>query len=99
MTADRPKRTTHPPIAIVLSVAIFGLLAMLIFDHGPWNRPDVKSAEVASYATTGAAARAAGATVTQTAPRPALEPAAPGPKPAQPANPTQAPAPQGSARP
>jgi hypothetical protein len=69
------------------AVAIFGVLAMLIVDHGPWSHPRVQTAEVANYKTTGAAARAAGATVTPTSPKPELEPDAPGPKPAQPANP------------
>jgi hypothetical protein len=99
MTADHPKRNPRPPIAIVLSVAVFGLLAMLIVDHGPWNKPVVKNAEVTNYATTGAAARAVGATVTPTAPKPALEPVAPGPQPVQPAKPTQGAPPQESARP
>ena len=73
---------------VALAVAIFGILAILIVDHGPWNRPQVQTAEVANYKTTGEAARAVGASVTPTAPKPELEPAAPGPKPAQPANPT-----------
>jgi hypothetical protein len=72
-----------------LAVAVFGVLAMVLVDHGPWSRPHVQGAEV-DYTTTGAAARAAGATVTPTAPKPDLEPVAPGPKPAQPANPTPA---------
>jgi hypothetical protein len=76
------------PTFVVLAVAIFGILAILIVDHGPWNRPQVQTAEVANYKTTGEAARAVGASVTPTAPKPELEPAAPGPKPAQPANPT-----------
>jgi hypothetical protein len=62
------------------------MLAMLIVDHGPWSRPHIRTAEMADYTTTGAAAQAAGATVTATAPKPQLEPIAPGPKPAQPAN-------------
>ena len=72
---------------VALAVAIVGFLAILIVDHGPWNRPQVQTAEVANYKTTGEAARAVGASVTPTTPKPALEPAAPGPKPAQPANP------------
>jgi hypothetical protein len=75
------------PVWVALGVAIFGVLAMLIVDHGPWNRPHVQTAEVANYGTTGEAARAAGAAVALTAPKPALEPEAPGPKPAQPASP------------
>jgi hypothetical protein len=75
------------PMFVALAVAIVGFLAILIVDHGPWNRPQVQTAEVANYRTTGEAARAVGASVTPTTPKPALEPAAPGPKPAQPANP------------
>jgi hypothetical protein len=85
---DRPKRTaSRLPMFVAMAVAVFGVLAMLIVDHGPWNRPEVQTAEVANYKTTGEAARAVGAKVTPTAPKPALEPAAPGPKPAQPADP------------
>jgi hypothetical protein len=72
---------------VALAIAVFGVLAMLIVDHGPWSRPNVQTAEVANYRTTGAAARAAGAAVVPTAPKPPLEPEAPGPKPAQPASP------------
>ena len=46
----------------------------------------MKTAEVANYKTTGEAARTAAATVTPTAPKPVLEPIAPEPKPAQPAD-------------
>lgn len=72
------------PVVIATAVAVFGILAMLLVDHGPWNRPTVAGT---NYATTGAAAEAVGATVTPTPPKPVLEPASPGPKPAQPANP------------
>lgn len=70
---------------VALAVAGFGVLAMLIVDHGPWSRPRLQTAEVANYKTTGEAARAVGATVRPTAPKPKLEPAPPGPKSAQPA--------------
>jgi hypothetical protein len=72
---------------VALAVAGFGIAAMLIVDHGPWSHPQVQTAEVANYKTTGEAARAVGAAVTPTALKPSLEPDAPGPKPAQPANP------------
>jgi hypothetical protein len=85
---DRPKRTrSRAPVLAALAVAGFGLLAMLVVDYGPWSHPNVQTAEVANYKTTGAAARAVGANVTPTVPKTDLEPAAPGPKPAQPANP------------
>jgi hypothetical protein len=81
------KRTLGRPVVIAMAVAVLGMLAMLIVDHGPWSRPQVQTAEVANYKTTGEAARAAGATVRPTAPKPVLEPIAPGPKPAPPADP------------
>jgi len=82
----RVSRRTRGPVVYVAAIAVFGLLSMLIVDHGPWNRPHVQTAE-AHYATTKAAARAAGATVTPTLPKPAIEPVAPVPMPVQPANP------------
>jgi hypothetical protein len=88
MNKNQPKRSGLHPVIVALAVAIFGLLAMLIVDHGPWSRPEAQAAGVANYRTTGAAARAAGAQVVPTAPKPEIEPVVPGPKPAQPANPT-----------
>ena len=84
---NHSKRTLGRPVVVAMAVAGFGVLAMLIVDHGPWNRPQVQSAEAANYRTTGEAARAVGALVTPTEPKASLEPDAPGPKPAQPANP------------
>jgi hypothetical protein len=72
-------------VVIALAVAIFGVMAMLIVDHGPWSRPKTQTTEITNDKTTREAARAAGANVTSTAPKPEIEPAAPGPKPAQPA--------------
>jgi hypothetical protein len=74
------------PVVIAVAVAVLGILAMLIVDHGPWSRPHIQTAEMANYTTTGAAAQAAGATVTPTEPKPQIEPVAPGPKPVHPAN-------------
>jgi hypothetical protein len=87
MIEHHPKRRGVHPVIVTIAVAIFGVLAMLIVDHGPWSRPNVQTAEVANHQTTGEAARAAGAAVAPTAPKPSLEPEAPGPKPAQPASP------------
>ena len=83
---SRSKANRRVPLMVAIAVAVFGVLAMLIVDHGPWSRPLVQTAEVATYRTTGEAARAVGASVTPTAPKAAIEPAAPGPK-AQPNNP------------
>ena len=87
MIENHSKRIGVHPVMVAFAIAIFGMLAMLVVDHGPWSRPNVQTAEVANHRTTGEAARAAGAAITPTAPKPALEPEAPGPKPAQPANP------------
>jgi hypothetical protein len=89
VTAYHSKRTGVQPVVIALAVAIFGMLAMLIVDHGPWSRPKVQTAEVANHRTTGEAARFAGAAVAPTEPKSAVEPEAPGPKPVQPAAPDQ----------
>jgi hypothetical protein len=85
----RPDRHGSTPLVVAAVVAAFSILGMLIVDHGPWNKPKVQTAAVANYSTTGEAARAVGAKVTQTDPESPLEPAPPEPKPAQPANPTR----------
>jgi hypothetical protein len=74
-------------VVFAMTVAVFGVLAMLIVDHGPWSKSHLQTAEMVDYPTTSAAAKAAGATVTPTTPKTQLEPIAPGPKPAQPAIP------------
>jgi hypothetical protein len=86
MTESHAKRAGVRPVWIALAIAILGVLAMLIVDHGPRSRAHVQTAELANHQTTGDAARSAGAAVEPTAPRPALEPEAPGPKPVQPAD-------------
>ncbi len=50
----------HPGV-IALIVAAVTIAAMLIVDHGPWNRAKTQPAHVAMYANTGEAAHAAGA--------------------------------------
>jgi|1185.fasta_scaffold600245_1 hypothetical protein len=77
------------PVVIAIAVAVFGVLGMLLVDHGPWSRPHVQTADIANYKTTGEAARAVGATVTPTEPRRPLEPVVPGPKPAEPTVPVE----------
>jgi hypothetical protein len=74
------------PLVIAIAVAVLGVIGMLIFDHGLWDRR-VESPLVVRYESTADAAKAARATVTPTTPKPALEPAAPGPKRVQPAIP------------
>ena len=85
-TRERSRHGGTPLVAAVV-VAAFGVLGMLIVDHGPWSKPKVQSAATANHSTTGEAARAAGATVAPTEPKAPIEPVPPGPKPAQPANP------------
>jgi hypothetical protein len=84
---DHAKRSGVQPIWVALGIAIFGIAAMLVVDHGPWSHPHLQTAEVATYHTTGEAARAAGADVAPTAPKAAIEPEPPGPKQAEPPNP------------
>jgi hypothetical protein len=75
------------PLFVALAVAAFGVLGILVVDHGPLNKPKLQTAETATYGTTGEAARAAGAVVIPTEPKAALEPVPAGPKPAHPVNP------------
>ena len=66
-----------------IAVAVFGVLAMLLVDHGPWNMPHLKTAMV-NYGNTAAAAKAVGAIVTPTEPKSPLEPQEQGRRRAQP---------------
>jgi hypothetical protein len=85
MDRNHPRRRFGIVVGAMI-VAAVGLISLLLVDHGPWNRPSVVGSEPV-YATTAAAAHAVGATITRTTPKPSIEPVAPGPKPAQPANP------------
>src|ERR1700760_1824619 len=78
-----PMQPRRGPMIASIAVAVFGVLAMLLVDHGPWSRPHLKTAMV-NYGNTATAAKAVGATVTPTQPKPPIEPEAPGPKRAQP---------------
>jgi hypothetical protein len=84
---DHSKRSGGKPLAAAIVIAVLGVLGMLIVDHGPWNKPKVQTAAMANYTTTGEAARAVGATVMPTEPKPPLEPVPPGPKPVHPVSP------------
>jgi hypothetical protein len=87
MVFDQAKHDGVRPVWIALGVAIVGLMAMLLVDHGPWARPQAQPAHIAYYKTTGEAARAAGAAIVPTAPKSEIEPKPPGPKQADPPNP------------
>ncbi len=78
-------RAGFAAISLAVALVCAGVLALLVRDR--WNRPELKTAEQARYATTGQAAGAAGARVLPTDPKLAVEPAPVGPNPAQPANP------------
>jgi hypothetical protein len=82
-------RTQYVPLTIAMAVAVIGLVGLLLVNHGPWNKPNVKNETMVQYGTTAGAAAAAGAAVSPTAQKPELEPAVPGPKPVQPAIPNQ----------
>ena len=83
VTKESTTQRRRAPMIVSIAVAVFGVLAMLLVDHGPWNVPHLKTAMV-NYGTTRAAAKAIGATVTPTTPRSPIEPEAPGPARAQP---------------
>ena len=78
----------HPGV-LAMIVAVVTIAAMLIVDHGPWSRAKTQPAHVAMYATTGGAARAAGAKVLPTEPRSPVEPERLGPRTSPTINPVQ----------
>jgi hypothetical protein len=61
MFKNYQRKQSFGPVAVATAVAAFGLLSLVIVNHGPWNRPQIQSPEVARSATTGDAAQAAGA--------------------------------------
>lgn len=88
MIFDQARQHGVRPVWIALGVAIFGILAMLVVDHGPWAHPHVHTAQLATHhQTTGESARAAGATVAPTKPLDAVEPDPSLPKQVEPPNP------------
>ena len=87
LTKDRLNRLGGVPLKVAIAVAVLGVLGMLIVDHGPWNKPKVQPAFMASYSSTGQAARAAGAKVMPTESKLQVEPEPPMPKPVHPVNP------------
>ena len=88
LAEDHLSRRGGGPLKVAIAVAVLGVLGMLIVDHGPWNKPKVQPAFMASYSSTGEAARAAGAQVMPTEQKLQVEPEPPVPKPVHPVNPT-----------
>ena len=87
LAEDRLNRRGGAPLKAAIAVAVLGMLALLIVDHGPWSKPKVQPAFMASYSSTGEAARAVGAKVIPTEPKLQVEPEPPVPKPVHPVNP------------
>jgi len=87
MVRDHTKRTGVQPLWVALAIAIFGVLGMLLVDHGPWSKPHLQTADIVYHQTTTEAAREVGARVTPSDPKLAVEPEPPMPKPVEPANP------------
>ena len=72
-------------ISLAIALVCVAVLTMQVRDR--WNSPEVKTAAEAQHTTTGQAARQAGARISQSEPKPAVEPDPAGPKPVQPAQP------------
>ena len=89
MVADHTNHKGVRPAMVALAIAVFGILAMLLVDHGPWTRPHPQDARLAQHMTTGESARSAGAEVAPTAPKSKLEPDPLGPKREAPPHPEQ----------
>jgi hypothetical protein len=86
------RKDIHPhflPVIIATVVAVMGLIGLLLVNHGPRNKPNVKNETMIQYGTTAGSAAAAGAAVTPTEKKPEIEPVTPGPKPVAPAIPDQ----------
>lgn len=77
--------TIRSPLGVAMAVAVFSVSALLVVDHGPWNKPHLRTALI-NYGTTSAAAQAAGARILPTEPKSPLEPDPSGPKPVAPVN-------------
>ena len=86
MIYEHAKRRGVRPVLVALAVAVLGILAMLVVDHGPWSGRHVQTAEMAKHQTTGEAASAAGAGVQPTEPKRAIEPEPQVPKQVEPPN-------------
>jgi hypothetical protein len=84
---ERPHINQVGLALISLAIALVCVVALTLEVRDRWNSPEVKTAAEAQSTTTGQAARQAGARITQSESKPAVEPDPAGPKPAQPAHP------------
>ena len=90
MDSDQAKRYRVRPVWVALAIAMIGILAMLLVDHGPWAHPHVHTAQLATHhQTTEQSAHDAGAVIAPTKPRDAVEPDPSLPRQVEPANPPQ----------
>ena len=81
------RQDIHPhfvPVTIATVVAVMGFAGLLLVNHGPWNKPNIKDQTMIQHGTTAGSAAAVGAAVTPTEQKPEIEPAVPGPKPVAP---------------
>ena len=53
MLKNDDRKRSFGPLAVAMTVAVFGLLSLLIVNHGPWNRPHIQSPEIVPHADTG----------------------------------------------
>jgi hypothetical protein len=83
------RHSKFAPLIIAMTVAVMGLVGLLLVNHGPWNKPKVQNETMIQYGTMAESAAAVGAAITPTEKKPELEPVAPGPKPVAPAIPDQ----------
>ena len=49
MDENRSARSARLPLMVAVAVAIFGVLAMVIVDHGPWAHPKLQTVEIANH--------------------------------------------------
>ena len=84
---ERPHINRMGFALLSLAIAFICAVVLVMQVRDRWHTPEVKTAAEAQHTTTGQAARQAGARISQTDPKPAVEPDPAGPKPAQPADP------------
>jgi hypothetical protein len=84
---ERPHINRTRLATIAGAIAFIGIVVLWVQTRDRWNSPEIKSAEQAEHATTGANVGAAGARILPTDPKLRVEPSPAEPKQVQPANP------------